>query len=89
MIKQESDGADLLRVARKKFFNTFIGDLRTIEEFFGHLWGLNSPTEACTANQLKWRDAWEEARNEILNNGNSQLRAMENEMSYYHITRKG
>ena len=69
----------------KKFRTTFIGALSIFEDMFGHLWGNRLPKYKLNAEQLEFRRIWEEARTLILNNGNNQLRASQNEISEYDI----
>ena len=60
-------------ILTKRFQTTMIGSLYVFEQYFGYLWGLNSDKEL-TPLQKQLETRWEDARNEILNNGNSQLR---------------
>lgn len=79
-IKQQRSKEKLKKVISTKFRTTFIGAISSVEEFFGFLWGHNLPEEELTGNQKKWREVWLECRTSILNNGNSQLRAIDNEL---------
>lgn len=75
------------RIASKKMKTTFIGALSVFEQSeFGSLWGHNKPLSELTDEERKWREIWEEVRTEILNNGNNQLRALQNEISQYKIS---
>jgi len=60
----------------KKFTTTMIGALAAFEKHFGHIW----------ENDPRWRDTWENARTEVLDVGNKNLRAAEQEISEYTIT---
>lgn len=51
-----------------------IGALAKFEDSFGYLW------ENTHKDQERFENAWEEARNQILNNGNKQLRSAINEI---------
>ena len=68
-----------------KFKTTMIGALSKFEELFGHLWGHGLTEDQLTEEQLRFREAWQLARTEILNNGNNQLRAAQNEIEQYTI----
>lgn len=76
--------ARLQRVLTTKMRTTFIGALSAVEQAFGELWGHNSNSQR-DAKQEKWRQVWETCRGTILNNGNAQLRAVENELTQYTV----
>ena len=61
-------------ILTKRFQTTMIGALYEFEETFGYLWGQNKENEPLTPQQEKFRLMWEDTRNQILNNGNNQLR---------------
>jgi hypothetical protein len=61
-------------VLTKRFQTTMIGALFEFEQNFGYLWGLDKDERDLTDQQEKFRSLWEDTRNEILNNGNNQLR---------------
>jgi hypothetical protein len=63
-----------------KMRTAFIGALDTFEKAFGHLWGYNRDGEL-TAEQERMSEVWANARNDILNNGNNQLRAIKAELA--------
>ncbi len=66
----------LLTNISKKFQTTMIGALAAFEKRFGHIWD----------NDPRWRDIWEETRTEVLDVGNKNLRAAEQEISEYNIS---
>jgi len=68
-------------ILTKRFQTTMIGALYEFEQSFGYLWGQDKYYEDLTEQQKKFRDRWENTRNQILNNGNSQLRKCLNELS--------
>lgn len=70
----------------KKFRTTIIGILARCEEQFGYLWGHGLEYKNLTSDQKEFRAIWEDLRTEILNHGNSQLRAALEELSQYTIT---
>jgi len=85
--KYESDSKTrLFKITSTKIRTAFIGALSAFEQNFGDLWGHRLQDSELTEEQLKWREIWEECRTSILNNGNHQIRAVENEMSQYLIS---
>jgi len=63
-----NDKDKLLQNIEKRLKTTMIGSLAKFEENFAYLW------ENDTINREEYEDLWEETRNEILNNGNNQIR---------------
>lgn len=82
---QNASRVRLTRILRKKGTTAFIGAIARFEQFFGDIWGHGLPEEECTAEQVSWREVWDLCRTEVLNNGNAQLRAMENEVVEYSV----
>jgi len=76
----------LLNIIKKKFNTTIIGSLAAFEEQFGDLWGHGLPMQDLDEDQRYWRDIWMETRAKILDNGNSNLRAAESEISQYTLS---
>lgn len=72
---------DLNSLITKRFQTTMIGSLHQFEKYFGYLWGIDLDEDELTDKQLDLRDRWETARNQILNNGNNQLRQMLNDIA--------
>lgn len=68
MNEQEKD------LVKKRFQTTMIGALHEFEKNFGYLWGHDKDLEELTDRQDEFRYIWENTRNNILNNGNDQLR---------------
>lgn len=58
----------LIHSIETKFKTTMIGALAKFERNFAYLW------ENDSINREKYEDLWEDTRNEILNNGNRQIR---------------
>jgi len=58
----------------KRFQTTMIGALHEFEKAFGYLWGHLKDEDNLTDNELDFLDRWDTVRNQILNNGNNQLR---------------
>jgi len=62
-------------ILTKRFQTTMIGALFEFEKAFGYLWGQHkSDNVDLTDKELQFLDLWENTRNQILNNGNNQLR---------------
>ena len=76
----------LLNNLKKKFDTTIIGSLAAFEEKFGELWGHGLPTEELDEDQIYWREVWADARSKVLDNGNSNLRAAQNEIAQYTLS---
>lgn len=61
-------------ILTKRFQTTMIGALFEFEQSFGYLWGQNKDDINLTEVEERFRLKWEDTRNQILNNGNNQLR---------------
>ena len=83
---QESSKHRLSNIIKKKFNTTIIGSLAAFEDQFGDLWGHGLPTSDLDEDQRYWRDIWMDTRSKILDNGNSNLRAAESEISQYTLS---
>jgi len=68
---------ELIYNLEKRFQTTMIGALAKFEENFAYLWDDNNPN--CDKNE----DIWENTRNDILNNGNRQMRLALKELSEF------
>jgi hypothetical protein len=69
----------------KKCRTTMIGSLAAFEDEFGHLWGHGLPPEELSNEQHEFRELWQYARTRILDDGNSNIRAIKSEISQYDI----
>lgn len=69
------------KIVTTKMRTAFIGALAAFEDEFGFLWGQDSPEEELTKEQAEMRELWIRARTNVLNNGNTQLRAVRNEIA--------
>ncbi len=78
----------LFKAAKKKIQTTMIGSLSTLESSFGFLWGFDIAEEDKTPEQKKIYEIYEEARAQILDRGNTQIRNLEAEFVNYDIVRK-
>ena len=76
----------LLNNIKKKFDTTIIGSLAAFEEKFWELWGHGLSIEELDEDQLYWREVWADARSRILDNGNANLRAAQNEIAQYTLS---
>lgn len=83
---QESSKKRLLNNIEKKFNTTMIGSLAVFEDCFGHLWGQDKRFNELTELEKEWREVWNEARSKVLDNGNSNLRAAQNEIAQYTLS---
>jgi hypothetical protein len=66
---------ELINNIEKRLKTTMIGAIAKFEKNFAYLW------ESDTINREKFEDLWDETRNEILNNGNQQIRSAVKELS--------
>ena len=82
---KENSKSRLIKNLERKFKTTMIGSLAVFEEYFGDLWGHNNSGDL-TPEQEEFKQLWEAARTEILNNGNTQLRIAQEEISQYTMT---
>jgi len=81
----ESSRLRLLKTLERKIRTSFIGALATFETLFGHMWGHGKKDSQCTPQQRAMRETWEQCRTEVLNNGNTQLRAVKSELQQYDV----
>ena len=80
---KESSKRRLSNILKKKFDTTIIGSLAAFEERFGDLWGHGLQINDLDEDQRYWREMWMETRSKVLDNGNANLRAAQNEISQY------
>lgn len=75
--------ADLDRLrfyVEKRLQTTMIGAISKFEDNFGHLWGHDIENEEdLTPAQLEYSDLWERTRNQVLNQGNAQIRNLKDD----------
>lgn len=71
-------------ILTKRFQTTMIGALYRFEEDFGYLWGQDKDDNSLTESEKRFRLKWENTRNEILNNGNNQLRKCISDMQRFY-----
>ena len=75
----------LFQIAKKKVQTTMIGALDTIEKSFGFFWQTDAEL---TQEQVQLKSIFENARSEILDRGNTQIRNLEAEISHYDVSWK-
>jgi hypothetical protein len=76
-------------IVQKKAQTIMIGALARFEERFGTLWGHGKPEGELTPEERVWRELWDVARTEVLNNGNNQIRAVKEELGRYSVNYEG
>jgi hypothetical protein len=83
---KEESKKRLVKNIEKKFKTTMIGALASFENVFGELWGIDKEECDLTKEEMMWLNKWNNTRNQILNNGNSQLRAAIEEIMEYTMS---
>tara|TARA_R110000824_G_scaffold388762_1_gene584460 strand:+ start:6035 stop:6430 length:396 start_codon:yes stop_codon:yes gene_type:complete len=83
---KEKSKKRLANIISTKIKTSFIGAISCCEEHFGFLWGHGKPEEELDENEIAMREIWENVRAQILDNGNTQLRASLNEVGNYSIS---
>jgi len=73
------------KIVSTKIRTAFIGALAAFEEEFGFLWGHELPEEKLTTEHQRMFDLWERVRTAVLNNGNTQLRSVRNEIANHVV----
>ncbi len=83
---KEKSKKRLSNIISTKMKTSFIGSISACENSFGFLWGHGKPENELDEEELSMREIWESVRAQILDNGNSQLRATMNEIHNYTIS---
>jgi len=83
--KTEDSKNRLRRVMERKLKTSFIGAISKFENVFGRLWGHGKEYGQLTDSERRFRALWEQVRTEILNNGNNQIRAVQQELDLYTV----
>lgn len=74
-----------LSQASKRIQTTMIGALSKMENNFGYLWGHFKKGEL-NDRELEFADLWDSTRNAILDQGNQQIRGLQQDYNMYgHI----
>jgi hypothetical protein len=74
------------KIISTKIRTAFVGALAQFEDSFGFLWGHGKVKDSLTEEEQKMRDLWDQTRTSVLNNGNTQLRASQNEIANHIVT---
>ena len=99
-IKRYNDESkkQLMDRVHKKMQTAFIGSLAKMEDAFGFLWGMFEDDldedekeiidvlEKAGFDKSFFRQKWDEARTNILHNGNNQSRSLQQEIEQYSVT---
>ena len=83
---KEKSKKSISSIVNTKMKTSFIGAISAFEKHFGFLWGHGKDEEDLTPSEAEMREVWEETRADILDNGNTQLRAIVSEINNYTIT---
>lgn len=75
----------LRNLIAKKMQTMMIGCLAELEKVFGESWGHGLLDSELDDEQLDMRAVWRICRSNILDFGNSQIRAIESELDNYNI----
>jgi hypothetical protein len=70
------------QLAVKRLETTMIGALARFENVFGYLWGHHKNIdEPLSESEIHFDNMWQDVRNNILNHGNQQIRAITDDIS--------
>lgn len=83
--RRQARQASLVAFLEKRLLTACVGGLACVEAYFGHLWGEGKSEEELTESERAWRAHFQALRDEILDNGNRQIRAMKQEMGLYAV----
>jgi hypothetical protein len=76
----------LKKIAGKKFQTCFVFPLSEFEKTFGlEVWGHGLPDNELTPAQRANKERWDQVRTAILNNGNTQARALDAEIDLHEV----
>lgn len=81
----ESCKQRLTKIISKKMTTTFIGSLDIFEQHFGFLWKPDANGHQ-TKEQKAMEKLYQQVRTEVLNHGNNQRRAAENEIANHVVS---
>ena len=82
---KEKSKKRFVSILSTKMKTSFIGAISSCEKNFGFLWGHGKEESELSEQEFQMREIWENVRAEILDNGNSQLRASINEVNNYTV----
>jgi hypothetical protein len=69
------------KIISTKIRTTFIGSIDILEKTLGFLWGFGKDEDDLTGDEREIRTLFNQARTDILNLGNNQLRGAKNEIA--------
>jgi len=69
----------------KTFKTAEIGAIATIEDKLGFLWKHGESDESLTEKELRFRELWEELREELMDSWNDQKRRIIKQLDYYNV----
>lgn len=79
----------LLKIVSKKLTTVGVGSLKAIETKFGFLWGLdeygNDSGRKLSPEEQELKQLFDELRNDIFDNFNKEIRAVEQEFEQYQM----
>ncbi len=85
----EHDKNKLKQDAKRKITTTMIGALSSFENRFGRLWGHQKEEgEDLTPQEERFFEIWQDVREEILDRGNAQIGALNQELDMYNVERQ-
>lgn len=82
---QEVSRKRLERIINKRLSTTLIGNLSTLEKHLGHLWGHGKEEDELSEQEIAWLDMWVRIRDEMLDKGNAQIRAVDRDLRQYTV----
>lgn len=75
----------LNRLIQKRCTTIFIGTLDSIEQKFGHLWGIEKDLRDLTERERLFLEVWKNLRKEILDKGNFQTKNLLKELEVFEV----
>lgn len=82
---RKASSGKLSKNIEKKIRTTFVGDINTVEKYFGELWGHGKDYKDLTEAEKRERKVWDACRKEMLDKGNNELRSANAEISEYTV----
>jgi hypothetical protein len=72
----------------KRFKTTIIGLIATMEDYFGKYWGHDKYEDELTDQEKRIKEIWDDARTEMLDKGNDQMRGALGDVDHCNVTKK-
>jgi hypothetical protein len=85
ILYRKTSANKLSKNIEKKIRTTFIGNINTVEKYFGELWGHGKEYKDLTDEEKRERKVWDACRKEMLDKGNNELRAANTELGEYTV----